>query len=186
MDERGAGFRLNSRANFVARGNLGFTERDFPAVRFDRADLHLRGVFGHHDKSGNAAPSGSAGHRGTVIAARLRDDALCGFFLGQCQDSVAGAANLEGAGLLQIFALKEEARARDGIKRRGSEHRGAVDTRSDAGVSVENGLPGKVRVGGGGRDCAQVDDPLRLAHYCIAPRLAKRKRRRESGTTLPY
>ena len=109
---------------------------------------------------------------------------MSNFFFGQRQDCVAGAANLEGAGLLQIFALKEETCAGDGIKRRGSEHGGAVDARSDAGVGVEDGLPGEVRVGGGGRDCAQVDDPLRLGHYCIAPRLAKGKRRREYYTSV--
>src|SRR5260221_2837458 len=128
--------------NLVQKKTPGQENGVSPAIGFDRAHLHARSVLGHYDERGDLAPRRSAGYRGSVIAARLRDDAMRGFFFTQREDGIAGATDLERACFLQVFALEEEARAGHGIERRGSEHRGAMDSRTDAAVSVENGLPG--------------------------------------------
>src|SRR5258708_313302 len=83
-----------------------------PAIGFDRAHLHARSVLGHYDERGDLAPRRSAGYRGSVIAARLRDDAMRGFFFTQREDGIAGATDLERACFLQVFAL-EKRRAPD-------------------------------------------------------------------------
>jgi len=48
-------------------------------------------------------------------------------------------ANLEGAGLLQVFAFEEEFRAGEGVQRRGSENRVRWILSGNARVSGEDG-----------------------------------------------
>src|SRR2546429_3394448 len=108
MNQIGASLLLHTVTDFLARGNLGLTKGDFAAVDLDSLDFHSRRVFRHDDISGHAAPGCRTGHRRTVIAARLRNDAAGGLLRGKRQNGVGGATNLEGAGLLQVLAFEEE------------------------------------------------------------------------------
>ena len=108
MNQIGASLLLHTVTDFLARGNLGLTKGDFAAVDLDSLDFHSRRVFRHDDISGHAAPGCGTGHRRTVIAARLRNDAAGGLLRGKRQNGVGGATNLEGAGLLQVLAFEEE------------------------------------------------------------------------------
>src|SRR3981189_852087 len=111
MNEMRAGFRLHAGGDLGARGDGRLAEGDFAAVRFDGLDFHFRSVLGDNDVGGDAAPGGGAGDSGAVFSTRGSDDAASGLFVRKRKDGVRSAANLEGAGPLQVFALEEEFRA---------------------------------------------------------------------------
>src|SRR5208282_5659003 len=127
MNQDSAGFRLNARGSFLARGDGWLAESDFAPVGFDGAAFYGWRVFGHDDPCGNASPRGGAGHRGAVVAARRRDDAARSFLFGQREDGVAGPANFERACFLQVFTLEKEPGAGDGVEGVGGEDGSAVD-----------------------------------------------------------
>ena len=62
-----------------------------------------------------------------VIAGAMGDDATLRFGIGQAQDGVAGAAKLECANLLKLFALKEKLAPGHAVERGAGRHRRAVN-----------------------------------------------------------
>src|ERR1700742_3870004 len=141
MDEMRAGFVEDSIAGFVARSHGGFAEFDAAAVAFDGLAFYGGGVFRHDDPGRNAAPFCGTSYGGSVITAGLRDDAVADFVFGEREDRVGGAANFERPGLLQIFALEENAGADQRIDRRRGHDRGAMNAWLDASVRGLDGFP---------------------------------------------
>ena len=74
--------------------------------------------MGHDHPGFYAAPGGRAGDGRAVIAARLGDDAVCNFRIGEREDGVRSATYFEGTGFLKIIAFEKNARAGEGIQRR--------------------------------------------------------------------
>ena len=142
MDERGAGFGLDAGGSLLARSDGWLGECDLATVAFDGAAFYFWRVFGHDDVGGDAAPRGGAGDGGAVIAAGGGDDAVGGFGVGERKNGVGGAANFEGAGLLEIFALEEKLGGGDGVERVGGENWSAMNAPGDARVGIDDVLPG--------------------------------------------
>lgn len=157
MDEDGAGFGLNARGSFLARGDGRLGEGDATAVAFDGTALYLGGVPGHDDVCGNAAPRSGAGDGRAMIAAGGRDNPVNGFGVCERENRIGGAANFERAGFLEVVALEEELGAGDVVEGMRSENGSAMDARRDTGVGFANGFPS-------GRLIFRRFDLLRCAH----------------------
>ena len=76
-----------------------------------------------------------------MIPARLGDDAVPDLVVGQREDGVARAADLEGAGFLQIFTFEEDLSADHRIEGCGGHDGRAVDAWSDPGMRRLNRFP---------------------------------------------
>jgi hypothetical protein len=76
-----------------------------------------------------------------VIAARLGDDAMGNFRIGEREDGIRGATYFEGAGFLKIVAFEENVGASEFIEGRTCKHGSAMYFRSDARVGLLDGVP---------------------------------------------
>jgi len=76
-----------------------------------------------------------------MISARMRDHTATRFLVAERKDRVGRAANLEGTGFLEIFALKEELRAALLVQGMASQHRRAVDSGANAVMRVDDCFP---------------------------------------------
>jgi hypothetical protein len=129
-----------------ARGREALLERlarehDLGAVLRGRDLLRERGVDGHVDARGHAERRRGERDALGVVAGARGDDAPCTLGVRQRGHAVDRAAQLEGAGALQVLGLEQHARARPARDGAGGEHRrrrdDAVDHRSCALDVVE-------------------------------------------------
>jgi hypothetical protein len=86
----------------------GLAEGDFSPMAANSFDLDARGGIWHHDVSGNATLLGCERDCLGVIPTRMCADAAFCFFTKECY-CIARSAEFEGADMLQILALEEEA-----------------------------------------------------------------------------
>ena len=100
------------------------------AVAAHALDFDRRRRLGHDDNCGNAESLRHQRDRLTMVAGRVRNDARCARLGRQLRNHVAGAAHLECAHRLQVFALE---RQRTDLEERRSQrhsadpHRGRPD-----------------------------------------------------------
>jgi len=102
------------------------------AVALDRRELGFHRARGHDHVGGNAAGVCGQGERRPVVAGRVRDHAARGSVRIQRPHRVAGAAELERPGALQVFALEEELGARQRVERARAQQRRDVGMRGNA------------------------------------------------------
>ena len=125
-----------SRSDLVGRRFSRFQRRlakdDSAAVLGDGPALGRRRGARHDDGGRDAAESGGEGERLGVVAGAVRDDAAGGRLGVELPHGVPGAAELEGADLLQMFALEEERPAREPIERPARQHRRHMGIAGDA------------------------------------------------------
>ena len=122
-----------------ARGRVALLERlarehDLGAVVRGRDLLGERRVDGHVDARGH--PERGRGERDAlgVVAGARGDDAARALGVGQRGHAVDRAAQLEGAGALQVLGLEQHARARPARDRAGGEHGRRRDDAVDHGA----------------------------------------------------
>ena len=107
--------------------------------------FHLVGRSGgrHDDDGRHAGELGGERDGEAVVARREGDDAGAAGLVGKLRHHVVGAAQLEGAGRVQVLALEEEARAVGGaerIERRQFDERRASCDVSDSGGGFADGI----------------------------------------------
>jgi hypothetical protein len=132
VHQAGAGVGDDAGGRGLARGLVGGTAVHVGAIGFDRGELHGVGAFGHHHVCRDAAFAGGQGQRRAVVAGGMRDDAAGGGIGVERLHGIAGAAELEGADALQVFALEMQLRAGQRVERARAQHGGVVGMRGDA------------------------------------------------------
>ena len=101
---------------------------DLAAIGLCGALFHGGGVVGHHDDAGDVEDLAGEGNRLGVIAGGERQHAAFPLVGGEARERVIGAAELEGAGALEVLALEEELGAGEGVERsRGRDRRAMRD-----------------------------------------------------------
>jgi hypothetical protein len=110
----------------LARGDGRLGRDDARAVLLDRAALHRRRRRRHHDVSGDAAHACRDRDRLREVARAVCRDAARGVRVVEARDRIPGAAELEGAALLQVVALEEEAAAGARVERAAGRDRRAM------------------------------------------------------------
>ena len=151
MDRGGAGFGLQLRAHRLARGDGRRAAVQDRAVVSDRGELGLHRAFRHHHVAGNAAALCGQRQRGAMVAGSMGDHAARGGGLVQRPHRIAGAAELERADPLQVFAFELQPRAGFLIQRARSEHRGGMGMSGDARGGGED--VGEIRFQDGTHRC---------------------------------
>src|SRR5439155_14756231 len=96
---------------------------DRAAVVARRLDFRHRRVVRHEDRGGNALLARGPGDGLAVVPGARGDDARRAFLLGQASDLVDGAADLEGAGPLEVLRLEMDGPIRPARERLRSVHR---------------------------------------------------------------
>ena len=96
---------------------VAIVENDFSTIAFCRDALHRRRIRRHDDDAGNVEDLAGEGDRLRVVPGREGDDAAAPFVGGEARKRVVGAAELEGAGALEVLALEEQAGAGPRIHR---------------------------------------------------------------------
>ena len=92
----------------LAGGGGRFAFDDLAAIAAHRGLLHLGRIAWHDDGRLDASPRGGIGQGLGVIARGMGGDTPGRLLVTQAKHRVAGAAGLEGTGLLQVFALEEQ------------------------------------------------------------------------------
>ena len=96
---------------------------DLGAVAARRFQLHLRRVLGHHDQRFYPQQFAREGDRLRMVAGRKCEHAPLALLSRELRQRVVGAAELEGAHALQVFALEEELGADQRVCAGRGEHR---------------------------------------------------------------
>ena len=128
--------RVRFFGDFAGGGLAGFesgrAEGDLAAVGANRGVFGSGRVGGHDDPCRYSADLSGAREGCAVIAGGVGHYAVARLVIGEGEDGVGGAANFEGAGLLEVFTLEEELGAGGFVEVFGGEDGSAVDLGSDA------------------------------------------------------
>ena len=111
---------------------VAVVDDDGRAIAAGRRDLGSRRVVRHDDHRRHAEQRGRKRDRLGVIARGEGDDAGAPLALVEAGQRVEGAAELEGAHALEVFALEEELRAELGVGGARGQHRRAMSVAGDA------------------------------------------------------
>ena len=111
----------------LARGGarLAFDHR--PAIPAHGRLLGLRRRPRHDDRGADSPPPRGVAEGQGMIARGVGRDAPLRLLVGQPENRVAGAPNLEGACLLEVLTLEEQVRPGQPIQVRARQHRCAMD-----------------------------------------------------------
>ena len=122
---------------------------DRRAVGFRGGPLDRGRVGRHHDDGWDIQELARERDRLRVVAGRKREDAAAPLVSGEARQRVVGAAELEGAGALQVFALEEHAGAGSLVDAaRGDDRRPVRDPGDLSGGALDVGESGQVSPGG--------------------------------------
>src|SRR5690606_38751213 len=132
MDQGRARLGLDARRGLLARRERRLAGDHARAVALDGEPLHGRRVARHHDVRRDAALARRPRERLGLVAGAVRDDAAARDGLVEPRHGVGGAAELEGADLLELLALEEERAAGEAVERRAGRDGGHVRAPGDA------------------------------------------------------
>ena len=136
VHHRGAGFAHDPLRGGLPRLVVRLAERDPAAVALDRRQLEAAGRAWHDDEGRDPADPGGPRERRRVVPGRVGRHPARRLGVGQGKDRVQRAARLECARLLEVLALEEQLRAREGDERAARQHRRPPDPALDPRVGL--------------------------------------------------
>ena len=144
-DEREPALARQPLADRFAILAVAIVEDDLAAVPFRRAALHRRRVGRHDDDARDVEQLAGERDRLRVVAGRKGDDAAAALVGREARQRVVGAAELEGAGALQVLALEEQLGAGPRVDRaRGGDRRAVGDAGNLAAALSTSAKVGRV------------------------------------------
>ena len=111
----------------LARGGARLALDHRPAIPAHGGLLGLRRRPRHHDRGADPPPPRGVAEGQGMIARGVGRDTPLRLLVGQSENRVAGAPNLEGACFLEILTLEEQVRPGQPVQVRARQHRRAMD-----------------------------------------------------------